>query len=52
MGVLGQISLQFKNWLACLMVPLTRLYFVSSVSQVSPATEVYVVGHTGLDPAP
>ena len=40
MGFEVQILLQSKIWFACLIVPLTRLYFLSSVSQVSPATEV------------
>ena len=40
MGVQVQICMQSKNWLACLIVPLTRLYFLSSLQQVSPATEV------------
>ena len=40
MGVQVQMSLQSKNWFACLIVPLTRLYFLSSLWQVSPATEV------------
>ena len=40
MGVEVQILLQSKNWFACLIVPLTRSYFLSSVSQVSPVTEV------------
>ena len=40
MGVQVQISMQSKNWFACLIVPLTRLYFLSSVRQVSPTTEV------------
>ena len=40
MGVEVQILLQSKNWFVCLIVPLARLYFLSSVSQMSPATEV------------
>ena len=48
MGVHVQILLQSKNWLACLIVPLTRLYLLSSVPQVSPATEMYVDKHEGV----
>ena len=48
MGVAVRILLQSKNWFACLIVPLTRLYFLSSVSHVSPATEVYVDKHGGV----
>ena len=39
---------QSKNWLACLIVPLTRLFFLSTVSQVSPATEMEVDEHEGV----
>ena len=48
MGVRVQILLQSKNWLACLIVPLTRLYLLSSVPQVSPAAEMYVDEHEGV----
>ena len=40
MGIQVQMSLQSKDRFACLIVPLTRLYFLLSLWQVSPATEV------------